>query len=36
VRAQRVYTRHGFVLTGRTRVRERGGVAEIEMERTLV
>ena len=36
VRAQRVYTRHGFQPTGRTRVRERGGVVEIEMARALV
>ena len=34
-RAQRVYERHGFQLTGRTRVRERDGVIEVEMERVI-
>jgi ribosomal protein S18 acetylase RimI-like enzyme len=34
-RAQRVYERCGFRLTGRTRVRERDGVIEVEMERAL-
>jgi len=33
VRAQRLYERHGFHLTGRTR--ERDGVKEVEMERLL-
>jgi RimJ/RimL family protein N-acetyltransferase len=35
VRAQRVYERDGFQLTGRTAVRERDGVIEVEMERAL-
>jgi len=35
VRAQRVYERHGFQLTGRTGVRERDGAIEVEMERAL-
>jgi ribosomal protein S18 acetylase RimI-like enzyme len=35
VRAQRVYERHGFQLTGRTRARERDGVIEVEMERVI-
>jgi GNAT superfamily N-acetyltransferase len=35
VRAQRVYERHGFQLTGRTVVRERDGVIEVEMERVI-
>ena len=35
VRAQRVYERHGFRLTGRTRVRERDGALEVEMARAI-
>jgi len=31
-RAERVYERHGFVRTGRTVIRERDGLAEVEME----
>ena len=34
-RAERVYQRHGFARTGHTVVRERDGLAEIEMERHL-
>jgi GNAT superfamily N-acetyltransferase len=30
--AERLYARHGFVRTGRTRVRERDGLVELEME----
>jgi len=33
LRARRFYERHGFRLTGRTRVRERDGQAEVQMER---
>jgi GNAT superfamily N-acetyltransferase len=31
-RAERLYARHGFVPTGRSQVRERDGLTEIEME----
>ena len=34
-RAERVYERNGFARTGRSQVRDRDGVAEIEMERRL-
>ena len=34
-RAQRMYARHGFRATGRTRARERDGVIEVEMERVI-
>ena len=34
-RAERVYQRNGFERTGRSQLRERDGVAEIEMERRL-
>ena len=34
-RAERVYQRNGFERTGRSRLRERDGVAEFEMERRL-
>ena len=33
--AERVYERHGFVRTGHTVLRERDGLAELEMERFL-
>ncbi|HEY2433933.1 MAG TPA: GNAT family N-acetyltransferase [Vicinamibacterales bacterium] len=35
LRAQRVYERHAFRATGRTCVRERDGVIEVEMERVV-
>jgi len=35
LRAQRVYARHGFRLSGRTRVRRRDGVIEVEMQRAI-
>jgi len=35
LRARRVYERHGFRVTGRTRVRTRDGVIEGEMERAI-
>jgi GNAT superfamily N-acetyltransferase len=35
VRAERLYVRHGFCPTGRTFVRERDGITEIEMERPI-
>ena len=34
-RARRLYERHGFRLTGTTRVRERDGAVELDMERVF-
>jgi ribosomal protein S18 acetylase RimI-like enzyme len=33
IRARRLYERHGFRVTGVTRVRQRDGAIELEMER---
>jgi len=35
VRARRLYERHGFRVTGATRVRDRDGAVELDMERPL-